>query len=199
MSKQLPDTQTDKKVKFVGTKKYLDPETGEFEEFQVSEIEERDFNFSKVWMRNFILTLEIVGNQKTKLAMWIIDHLNKENQLLCTMREMSELNDMSMETVRITMKLLQEADFLRKVRSGTYVVNPNIVFKGTRQARLNILNQYQEIGYEPPKLTDAEKISRLKDAIAELQKSLDKLQKEQIDGQLELLPDGTIGERAKDV
>lgn len=201
---QLVATQTtNKKIKYVGTERYINSRTGEIEEFQVTNIEERDFDFAKVWMRNFILTLDLVGNQKTKLAMWIIDHLNKENQLLCTMREMSELNQMSLETVRITIKLLQEADFLRKIRSGTYVVNPNVVFKGTRTARLNILHQYQELGYEPPKLTEEQKIKQLQNSIEELQKELDKLQKPktidtEIDGQMELMPDGTIVERAND-
>lgn len=201
---QLVATQTtNKKVKYVGTERYINSRTGEIEEFQVTNIEERDFDFAKVWMRNFILTLDLVGNQKTKLAMWIIDHLNKENQLLGTMREMSELNHMSLETVRTTMKLLQEADFLRKIRSGTYVVNPNVVFKGTRTARLNILHQYQELGYEPPKLTEEQKIKQLQNSIEELQKELDKLQKPktidaEIDGQMEILPDGTFAERATD-
>ena len=170
MKKGTTELTTSKKVKYVGVQKFINADTGEVEEFSVNNIEERDFNFSKVWMKNFIMTLDLVGNQKTRLAMWIIDNLNRDNQLICTFRRMSEQTGLSLDTVRLTMKILQEADFLRKIGNGVYVVNPNTYFKGTRQARLNILNQYQEIGYEPPKLTDEEKIQRLESSISILQK-----------------------------
>lgn len=194
---------TQKKVKYIGTERYINANTGEIEEFQVTNIEERDFNFAKIWLKNFILTLEMVGNQKTKLAMWIIDNLDKENRVVCTFRKMSDETDISLSTVRDTMKILQEADFIRKMANGVYVINPDIYFKGTRQARLNILNQYQALGYEPPKLTEEQKIKQLQNSIEELQKELDKLQKPktidaEIDGQMELMPDGTIVERAND-
>lgn len=202
-SKDKAELTTSKKVKYVGVQKFINVDTGEVEEFAVNNIEERDFNFSKVWMKNFIMTLDLVGNQKTKLAMWIIDNLNRDNQLISTFRRMSEQTGLSLDTVRLTMKILQEADFLRKIGNGVYVVNPNTYFKGTRQARMNILNQYQELGYEPPKLTDAQKIQKLESSISVLQKELEKLKSPktidvQIDGQLEMLPDGTIAERAKD-
>lgn len=199
---QLVATQTtNKKVKYVGTERYINSRTGEIEEFQVTNIEERDFDFAKVWMRNFILTLDLVGNQKTKLAMWIVDNLDRENRLICTFRRMSEETQISKSTVIDTMKILQDADFIRKLSNGVYVVNPDIIFKGTRTARLNILHQYQALGYEPPKLTEEQKIKQLQNSIEELQKELDKLQKPktidtEIDGQMELMPDGTIVERA---
>ena len=57
---------TEKKVKVIGTQLYINATTGELEEMQVTSIENRDFNFTKVWMKNFIATLELVGNQKSK-------------------------------------------------------------------------------------------------------------------------------------
>ena len=56
---------TTKKVKVIGRQDYINVETGELESFDVTRIEDRDFNFTKVWMRNFISALDIVGNQKT--------------------------------------------------------------------------------------------------------------------------------------
>lgn len=126
-------------------------------------------------MRNFIATLDLVGNQKTKLAFWIIDNVNKENQLIATFRSMSEATGMSLETVRKTMSILQGADFLRKLGNGVYVINPDIVFKGTRNARINILNTYKELGYEEPKVSDEQKISNLQHSIEVLQDQLNQL------------------------
>lgn len=168
--------QTNKKVKFIGKETYINANTGELQEMQVTSVEERDFNFHKVWMKSFIATLDIVGNQKTKLCFWIIDNLNKENQLCYTYRQISDKTGISLDTVRITMRILLDADFLRKRNQGVYIVNPDIVFKGTRNGRMNILTQYNEA--EHIKLSQGEKIENIKHSIEILQKELDKLMNE---------------------
>ena len=109
---------TSKKVKFVGTQTYINTDTGEIIDMEVTKIEERDFNFSKVWMRNFIAALDIVGNKKTKLCYWIIENINKENMLVGTLRDISKRTDISLETVRLTMDILLDADFLRRKSQG---------------------------------------------------------------------------------
>lgn len=165
--------QTQKKVKLIGKETYINAETGEIQEMQVTSVEERDFNFHKVWMKSFIATLDIVGNQKSKLCFWIIDNLDKENKLCYTYRQLSEKTGMSLDTIRITMKILLDADFLRKQNQGCYIVNPDIVFKGSRSGRMNILTQYHEA--QQIKLSEGEKIANLKKSIEVLQKELDLL------------------------
>ena len=183
--------QTQKKMRVVGTQQFINVQTGEVEDFQVTSIEERDFNFHKVWMKNFINTLDLVGNQKTKLCFWIIDNLNKENQLCMTYRQISEKTNISLETVRITMKLLLEADFLRRVNTGCYVVNPDVLFKGSRSGRLNVLNTYTDVEkHEVSEMSLDDKIKSLQTTIASLTKALEKLvseaasQSSQLPGQL---------------
>lgn len=168
--------QTQKKLKVVGTQQFVNVSTGEVEDFQVTSIEERDFNFHKVWMKNFINTLEIVGNQKSKLCFWIIDNLNKENQLCMTYRQIAEKTGISLDTVRVTMKLLLEADFLRRVNQGCYVVNPDIIFKGSRSGRLNVLNTYSDATrHGDAEVSLDDKIKNLQMTIASLTKALEKL------------------------
>ena len=168
--------QTSKKVKYIGSHDFIDAETGEIKTMQVSDIEERDFNFHKVWMRNFISTLDIVGNQKTKLCFWIIDNLNRENQLMYTYRQIAEKTKISLETVRVTMGILLDSNFLRRQNQGCYIVNPDIVFKGGRDGRLNILNQYQDA--EQVELSDEEKLANIMHSINTMQKTMNKLVKE---------------------
>lgn len=162
--------KTSKKVKVVGTQQYLNTTTGRMEDFQVTTIEERDFNFTKVWMRDFISALDLVGNQKTRIAYWVVENLNRENMLTCTYRQISEKTGISLETVRITMKILIEADFLRRVNGGCYVVNPNVIYKGTRSGRLNVLNCYVDADKPvAPPLSDEERLVNLLEAIKSLQ------------------------------
>ena len=133
---------TKKKVKIIGTENYIKQDTGEIKEMQVINVEERDFNFHKVWLGHIINSIDLIGNQKTKLAFWIIENLNKENQLIMTQRKIAEKTGMSMQTVSLTIKALIESNFLVKINSGAYRVNPNVLFKGGKTDRLNVLIEY---------------------------------------------------------
>ena len=43
------------------------------------------------------------------------------------------------------MKSLIESNFLQQINQGAYRINPNIIFKGTRSGRLNVLYQYNSL------------------------------------------------------
>ena len=200
----LPQKNTTKKMKYVGQETYINAATGEMREFYLSEIEERDFNFHKIWFKNFLYTLDLIGNKKTKVAYWIIDNLNKENMLIATFRKIVNETGCSLWTVTKTMATLQEADFLRRVQAGVYVVNPDIVFKGSKNARIAMLNEYHELGYQAPELTTEQKIAQLTQSIATLQNELNKLIQEEcityeVEPQLEFNADGNVVERAKEI
>lgn len=196
----LPTRTTTKKVKYKGVQSFINASTGEVQEFAVTDIEDRDFNFGKVWMKNFIATLELVGNQKTKVCYWIIDHLTKENEITLTYRQIADEMHVSYQTVAYTLKILQESDFLRKV-GKVYRVNPDVYFKGSHNARMGLLQEWHSM---PKKvLTAAEKIKNIDMSIEALQKQKDDLLKEQgvidleVDDQLSFNQQGDIIETAK--
>lgn len=137
--------QTTKKVKIIGTQQYINTTDGTVEDFQVMKIEERDFNFHKVWLEHIISSLDLIGNQKTRLAFWIIDHLDKENKLTMTYRQIADKSNISLDTVRVTMRSLMDSNFLERINQGAYRVNPDVIFKGGKTDRLNVLYQYQDI------------------------------------------------------
>ena len=138
-------TTSTKKVKVVGTETYLNQQTGEIVPMQVIQMEDRDFNFTKIWMQNIINSIDLIGNQKTRLAFWIIEHLNRENQLIMTFRTIAEQSGISIDTVKKTMKALQQANFLKKQQAGVYVVNPDMLYKGTHNNRMRILLDYTKL------------------------------------------------------
>lgn len=140
--KQTQQTQTSKKVKIIGHETYINQATGELQDMQVISLEDRDFNFHKLWLSHIIQSLDLIGNKKVKLAFWIIENLNRENQLTMTYRQISEKSGISLDTVMRTMSALIESNFLVRINQGVYQVNPNMIFKGTRNGRLNVLYQY---------------------------------------------------------
>lgn len=159
--------QTSKKIKYIGTEQFINARTGEIEDFCVTSVEERDFNFTKVWMKNFLTTLELVGNAKTKVAYWIVDNINRENMLPYTYRQIAEATGVSLDTISKTMSILIDANFLKKLNQGCYIINPDIVFKGTRCSRLNALTQYQS--------TEKRQELSLEEQLSNVLKTIDKL------------------------
>ena len=86
----MKEKTTSKKQKFVRSKTFVDAETGEAIPFMEVSVEDRDFNFHKVWLQHMINALDSVSNQKLRLAFWIIDNLNRDNQLVMTQRKIAE-------------------------------------------------------------------------------------------------------------
>lgn len=135
-------TTTRKKVKVIGTENYIKQDTGEIKEMQVVSIEERDANFHKIWLEHIIHSMDIIGNQKIRLAFWLLDQMNSENQITMTLRQMAEKSGISLDTVRKTIKALIESNFLIRYNTGVYQINPDVIFKGGKNNRLNVLLEY---------------------------------------------------------
>ena len=158
--------QTSKKVKIVGQKDFIDPVTNEVEHFQCIKMEERDFNFHKIWLQHIINSFELIGNTKTKLAFWILDHLDYENKLIYTYQRIHEETKISLETIRVTISTLIKTGFLQKINAGAYRVNPDYIFKGNHANRMNVLIQYSKTveenkkEEEPKPLTANERLQK---------------------------------------
>lgn len=135
---------TRRKMKIVGKQTYINQETGEMNEVQVIDIEGRDANFHKIWLSHILNSIDLIGNQKTKLAFWILDNIDSENQLIMTQRKIAKNSEISLYTVSETLKVLMDSNFLQKINSGAYRVNPNVLWKGGKSARMNVLFKYHQ-------------------------------------------------------
>ena len=135
---------TRRKMKIVGKQTYINQETGEMNEVQVIDIEERDANFHKIWLSHILNSIDLIGNQKTKLAFWILDNIDSENQLIMTQRKIAKNSGISLYTVSETLKVLMDSNFLQKINSGAYRVNPNVLWKGGKSAKMNVLFKYHQ-------------------------------------------------------
>ena len=185
------------KTRVIGTQQYVNVNTGELREMQVIESTEdnKDFNFHKLFMRDFIRAIDIVSNKKTKICYWIIDNINKDNQLLYSYRQISEITGISYSVVAETVKALLDADFLRK-HGKVLIVNPDIIFKGSAIRRANILHTYSQAERGDEQADLQVRNSNLQNTIAGLNKQLEGLlvkassdhmsNNNQINGQLSL-------------
>ena len=135
-----------KKQIYGGQKNLVDPETGEVIPCQIQRVEERDFNFHKLWFEHFVQSIDSITNKKLQLAFWIIKHLNRDNQLIATQRKISDETGMALDTVARTLKALQSGNpaFLVKINAGAYMVNPDIIYKGSYTSRMAVMFDYSQ-------------------------------------------------------
>lgn len=133
---------TRKKIKVIGTQDYINPDTSEVITMNVIKVEERDANFHKIWLSHVLQSLELIGNQKIKLVFWLIDNMDSENKVCMTQRQMVKATGISLDTVNYTLKVLIENNFLIKHNIGVYKVNPDMIFKGGKNERMNVLIEY---------------------------------------------------------
>lgn len=181
----MADTRrTTKKVKVVGQVEYLNTNTGELETMNVTTVEERDFNFTKVWLTDLLSKLDIISNSKTKFAYWFLDHLNRENMVTMTYRQLADKSGYSYKTVSQTMQALIGANFIVKVNTGCYMVNPDVMFKGAKNTRQNLLIQYNDTvkknkGTDETVLADkVAQLARYKAMLQNISKDIAKLESE---------------------
>jgi hypothetical protein len=134
---------TRKKVKFLGEEEFINAQTGEVHTMQVTTIEDRDANFHKIWLGHMLESLDMIGNQKIRVAMFILNNINKDNEFIMTYRVIADKTGISLQTITETMKALQDSNFIKKIRNGYYRLNPEVIFKGGKNNRMEILIRYQ--------------------------------------------------------
>lgn len=161
-----------KKNRVIGTQEFYNSSTGEIVEMQIMETDayEKDINFHKLFLKNFINALEPIANQKLSLCFWILSNLSKDNLLLYTYRQIADKTGVSYKTVADTMKYLQGADFVRKHGSGYYMVNPDIIYKGSYQRRCIAMGNYCQIPLDHTTNSDEIRLQDLQNSISRLQR-----------------------------
>lgn len=171
-----------KKTRIVGVHDFMDMKTGEIHPMNIVMEDEpdKDANFYKLFLKDTLNALEIVSNSKTKVAYWLIDHMNSNNQLIYTYRQIANECGYSYQTVANTIKILKDADFLR-TSGKILIINPSMIYKGTAKRRAAVMKMYanSEAGDEEASI-DA-RIDNLNDSIARLTKQVEKLKKEKDD------------------
>ena len=136
---------TKKKTKVIGTKRYIDQDSGELVDMSVVETTSTDFNFEKIWLGHILQALDCLGSKKIKVVTWLLDNKDSKNNVIGTQRVIAEKAGVSLPIVAQTMKTLIAADVIKMVQNGVYMLNPDVIFKGDKQHRMNILIRYNKL------------------------------------------------------
>ena len=129
---------------------YRKNENGELEEVPCQVVEQKinkDSNFMKIWLGHIMAALDEVGNKKLKVVKFLLENMDKRtNLLVMTQREMADNIGVSSRTVNLTLKALEKANFLT-AKTGAYYINPNVIFRGGHEQRMNVLTTYHKVMY----------------------------------------------------
>jgi DNA-binding MarR family transcriptional regulator len=168
-------------IKYVGTKKLIDPETGEILNMEVVS-KNYDILDRKGWRRVFLADLmtaiEQIGNKKLRVLEYLVDNMDANNFINKTQRQIKEETGLSIGTINETFNALYETNLIIKTRSG-YAFNGGIISAfGSKEKNKMLLIKYQtesiekeydiekEIEKQQNKLERLLKIKEMKEKIA---------------------------------
>lgn len=134
-------------AQFVGTYLWqkINTETGEVvNQRTVAEFEKpidgRKEDFMITYLGEIIKLLDKLGNKKMIVVRHLLSEMNKSNNmLLTTTRELAKELKVSTKTVNDTLKMLQEANIIKR-RTGAIMVSPKLMnnWKPYREATMMI-------------------------------------------------------------
>lgn len=151
-------------------KRLMDIETGEISDITEILVTKTDFNFDKVWTSQLAAVLDLAGSKPIKILAWFIEGRDHENMIIGTYAKIAEKVGCSVDSVKVTIKILLGGGVISKVQTGVYRVNPDLVWKGGYGRRQAILLEYRREGgaeikplrREPSKeVTEAELLARI--------------------------------------
>lgn len=132
--------------RIIGTKQYVDVETGEvIDAVNMVKTIDSDRGFHKVWLYDLMDIITEIGSKKIQVVEYLLQNLNSSNNSISiTIREIAMDLKISSKTVNETLLALIKANFIRRVRNGYYLVNPNVLIQGNPAKRQRVMLEYRE-------------------------------------------------------
>lgn len=126
------------------TRELMDLQTGEVIQVeQVTKTIPGGKQFWKVYMTDFLEVLEGFECRQLEVLAHIIRNTNPTNNLYFgTYSEISQTVGVCRQTIASLMRRLQRQGFVKKVRGGVWMVNPNVLMKGSDRKRHMLLDRY---------------------------------------------------------
>ena len=136
-----------KKQYIVGRQDYINATTGEIVTCTVIEKKvQSDFNFHKIWLNDLMSVLDLIGGKKLEILKYLLSKMsNVDNTIVARYDDIMKELQVSRQTISSTLKILREANFIKKIANGVYMVNPDIIVKGTGGKKDALMIKYIKI------------------------------------------------------
>lgn len=118
----------------------INKETGEV--IPIATLKLIEGEWEKVFVEELAQLIGIsVSGSAAKTLSWLLKNKDGKNEIHGTQREIAKKVGVDPTTVNKVMKRMEENSFLKLVRSGCYILNPNVMYfggLGNKQAILKI-------------------------------------------------------------
>ena len=130
------------------TRELVDMQTGEVIRVeQVTKTSPGSKQFWKVYLTEFAKVLKGFEGRQLAVALHVLMNTNQTSNLFFgTYSEIMREVEVSRQTVATTFGKLQRRRFLRKVKGGVWMVNPDVIMKGNDNKRHLLLRRFAELG-----------------------------------------------------
>lgn len=139
----------------------IDISTGEI--LLNSTIKNRDKNFYKFWLDNLMPYMEENYTKKEILFFKLVKLMDRQNKINLTIKDMCKKVDLSDRFLRNELKELIRKDVIRKIKNGTYMLNPDVIYKSTTEHRAIALKEYYGIAESKELIQERERQKKIKD------------------------------------
>ena len=143
--RQLQYTETTQTLVGQKRRELMDTETGELMHVdQITKMVYGSKNFWKCYLMDFLTVLGIIDSKQVDIFIYIVENTNQSNNVfLGTYKKIASDVGCSSATIAKIMKKLQDNNFIKKLQSGAWLVNPNILMKGNDSKRQILLSYYE--------------------------------------------------------
>jgi hypothetical protein len=131
----------------IRTERWVHQETGEVRVFTVVDRSQTgDYGFHKVWLEDLGRIIGVLGGAKVKVFSYILNNINPvSNQVGGTIRELATILNLDTVTVQATIQILIKQGFMKRIRSGAYQVNAEVLVKGSHEKRSGLMISYDKL------------------------------------------------------
>lgn len=100
--------------------------------------------FSITYLATIINMIDNIGNKKMQVVKYILQHMDSNNKLSETIREIANGSQCSLQTVNDTLKILEECEIIAR-KTGTVMLSPKLVHKGNAQRERFLMTKFYEV------------------------------------------------------
>ena len=114
---------------------------------QLAELFYTTKHFWKCYMKDFLKVMKSLSYKQFEVFIYIIENVKPSTNLfIATPHKIEKNTKCCRQTVAKTMKILQEQDFIRKIQTGVWIINPDILIKGNGGKQERLREDYQKAG-----------------------------------------------------
>lgn len=139
------------KGKFIGTSRWIKLDengkpTGEIKEVDEfeSQLDTSRNGFMITYLSAMISLIDKLGTKKMQVVKYILNNMSKsENTLIITTQELAEKSGVSKPVVLETLRLLEEANLIRR-RVGAIILSAQLIHRGNENKERYLMTKFKE-------------------------------------------------------